>query len=82
LRRQPSEKKKQGRRQLAARPARIGHQAATSHSRGEPRSSTLRPLREMTGRSPVNFGKSKRHEILDDGSIQRATVRYGHTNRL
>jgi len=29
-----------------------------------------------------HFGKSKRHEILDDGSVQRATVRYGHTNRL
>jgi hypothetical protein len=31
----------------------IRHQAATSHSRGEPRSSTLRPLEVITGRSPI-----------------------------
>jgi hypothetical protein len=31
----------------------IRHQAARSHSRGEPRSSTLRPLEVITGRSPI-----------------------------
>ena len=56
--------------------------AARSSSRGEPRSSTLRPLGVRTGTAVARLGKPERGKIFDDKSIQRASLRGGRTQRL